>query len=81
MARRLLRGQVNGNVPVPLESERTALTTDPVVRPIVEDILSAYPAEAPQPHRHRRSCAQHQQPAKHQYGRRRRAARPGRERC
>ncbi|MCB1020419.1 MAG: TonB-dependent receptor [Acidobacteria bacterium] len=42
-----LRGQVNGNVLVPLESERTALTTDPLVRPIVEDILSAYPAEAP----------------------------------
>ncbi len=42
-----VRGQVNGNALIPLLSERTPLTNDPVIRPIVEDILSAYPAEAP----------------------------------
>ena len=42
-----LRGQVNGNALIPLLDERTPLTDDPVIRPIVEDILQAYPAEAP----------------------------------
>ena len=34
-----LRGQVNGNVLVPAEDERTPLTTDPDDLPIVEAIL------------------------------------------
>jgi hypothetical protein len=37
-----MRGSVNGNVLVPLASERTALTTDPAARAIVERFLSAY---------------------------------------
>ena len=41
------RGQVNGNVLVPAADERTPLTDDPFVRPIVERILAAYPLEAP----------------------------------
>jgi hypothetical protein len=42
-----IRGQVNGNVLVPLEDERTALATDPAVRRIVERYLAAYPAQLP----------------------------------
>jgi hypothetical protein len=41
------RGMVNGNVLVPLPSERTPLTTDPTLRPIVERYLSAYPQQVP----------------------------------
>lgn len=46
-SRRLLRGQVNGNVQVPLLSERTPLTTDPAEAAFVSRLLSAYPAQAP----------------------------------
>ncbi len=50
-----VRGQVNGNVLVPLPSERTPLLidpssgerTDPETRGIVEQLLQAYPAELP----------------------------------
>lgn len=42
-----VRGQVNGNVLVPLESERTPLTSDPQLRPIVERFLAGYPREIP----------------------------------
>ena len=50
-----IRGQVNGNVLVPLPSERTPLLvdpssgerTDPETRRIVEQLLGAYPAELP----------------------------------
>lgn len=42
-----IRGQVNGNVLVPLPSERTPLTNDPVLRPMITRFLSAYPAELP----------------------------------
>ena len=50
-----IRGQVNGNVLVPLPSERTPLLvdpssgerTDPETRSIVEQLLEAYPAELP----------------------------------
>ena len=42
-----IRGMVNGNVLVPLPSERTALATDPTVRAYVQRILDAYPAEVP----------------------------------
>lgn len=41
------RGNVNGNVQIPLPQERTVLTIDPVARPIVEAILAAYPNAAP----------------------------------
>lgn len=42
-----LRGNVNGNVLVPKPDERTPLTNDPRLRPIVTRFLSAYPDEAP----------------------------------
>ncbi len=42
-----IRGQVNGNVLVPLPGERTPLTTDPALRSIVQSLLDAYPREAP----------------------------------
>jgi hypothetical protein len=42
-----LRGQVNGNVLVPLASERTPLTNDPILRPIIQRYLDAYKAELP----------------------------------
>jgi hypothetical protein len=41
------RGMVNGNVLVPLPSERTPLATDPALRAFVQLILNAYPDEAP----------------------------------
>ncbi len=42
-----VRGMVNGNVQVPLPSERTPLAEDPQVRRVVERFLAAYPAAAP----------------------------------
>ncbi len=42
-----IRGNVNGNVLVPLPSERTPLARDPSTRLAVERILGAYPAEPP----------------------------------
>jgi len=42
-----IRGMVNGNVLVPLESERTPLATDPEVRAVVERFLGAYPEDLP----------------------------------
>ena len=42
-----IRGNVNGNVLIPLPEERTPLTNDPVLRPIVQQLLDAYPNEAP----------------------------------
>jgi hypothetical protein len=41
------RGMVNGNVLVPLPSERTPLATDPALRAYVQLILDAYPDEIP----------------------------------
>jgi hypothetical protein len=41
------RGMVNGNVLVPLPSERTPTATDPAVRAIVQRFLNAYPNTAP----------------------------------
>jgi hypothetical protein len=41
------RGMVNGNVLVPLPSERTPLATDPALRAYVRLILNAYPNEIP----------------------------------
>lgn len=46
-SQRKIRGMVNGNVLVPLASERTPLATDPAVRALVTRFLSAYPAELP----------------------------------
>jgi hypothetical protein len=42
-----LRGSVNGNVLVPLASERTPLTTDPAAARLIQFWLSAYPNLAP----------------------------------
>lgn len=42
-----MRGNVNGNVLVPRPDERTPLTSDPSLRPIVERYLGAYPKELP----------------------------------
>ncbi len=46
-AQQKLRGVVNGNVLVPNPEERTPLTTDPRLRPIVERYLNAYPRQLP----------------------------------
>jgi hypothetical protein len=42
-----VRGIVNGNILVPLPSERTPLATNPAVRALVSRILDAYPKQAP----------------------------------
>ena len=42
-----VRGMVNGNVLVPKPDERTPLTGDPAIRPIVVKFLAAYPKELP----------------------------------
>lgn len=44
---RKIRGQVNGNVLVPLPAERTPLASDPRVRAIVARMIDAYPDQAP----------------------------------
>jgi hypothetical protein len=44
---RKVAGMVNGNVLVPLATERTPLATDPAVRRVVERFLAAYPAMLP----------------------------------
>ncbi len=44
---RHIRGMVNGNVLVPLASERTPLTNDPATRAVVERFLNAYPNALP----------------------------------
>jgi hypothetical protein len=41
------RGMVNGNVIIPLPEERIPLTDDPILRPYVENIISAFPNVAP----------------------------------
>ena len=41
------RGMVNGNVLVPLPSERTALAPDPVLRDFIQRVLDSYPNEIP----------------------------------
>jgi hypothetical protein len=41
------RGMVNGNILAPLAHERTPLTNDPGIRPIVQSILDSYPNIAP----------------------------------
>ena len=47
MGQQKTRGMVNGNVLVPLPSERTPLATDPALRAFVLLILNAYPNEVP----------------------------------
>ncbi|HUS05553.1 MAG TPA: hypothetical protein VMZ52_04625 [Bryobacteraceae bacterium] len=42
-----IRGMVNGNVLVPLPSERVPLATDPTLRAFVARLLASYPAELP----------------------------------
>ena len=46
-SRQAIRGNVNGNVLVPLPEERTPLTTDPKAREIVSTLLAVFPDEAP----------------------------------
>ena len=46
-SQRHIRGMVNGNVLVPLESERTPRTDDPQRRAIIQSFLDAYPDELP----------------------------------
>jgi hypothetical protein len=41
------RGMVNGNVQVPLPSERTPLAADPAAREFITRILEAFPAQLP----------------------------------
>jgi hypothetical protein len=41
------RGNVNGNILIPLPEERTPLATDPATRAIVQTMLDAYPNVAP----------------------------------
>lgn len=47
LSQRKIRGMVNGNVLVPLESERTPLATDPAVRRLVSRWMQAYPLALP----------------------------------
>ena len=42
-----LRGSVNGNVLVPLPSERTPLTTDPAIYRLIQRWIAAYPTTLP----------------------------------
>ena len=42
-----IRGNVNGNILVPLPSERTPLATDPALRSIVQRLIDAFPDAAP----------------------------------
>jgi hypothetical protein len=44
---RKIRGQVNGNVLIPLPGERTPLATDPQGREFIQRILDAYPRVLP----------------------------------
>jgi hypothetical protein len=44
---RNIQGMVNGNVLVPLESERTPLTKDPEAAALIQKYLNAYPAMLP----------------------------------
>jgi hypothetical protein len=46
-SQRKVRGMVNGNVLVPLASERTPLTADPAARALVSRFLGAYPDVLP----------------------------------
>lgn len=55
-----IRGNVNGNVLVPKDDERTPLTTDPILGDFVARILNAYPPGTAQPHRYQRADAEHQ---------------------
>ena len=47
MGQQKTRGMVNGNVLVPLPSERTPLATDPTLRAYVQLILDSFPDEVP----------------------------------
>ncbi len=44
---RKIRGQVNGNILVPLPEERSPLTSDPAIAAFVMKVFSAYPDEPP----------------------------------
>jgi len=42
-----IRGNVNGNIQVPLASERVPTATDPAARALIQRFLDAFPAELP----------------------------------
>lgn len=46
-AQRKIRGQVNGNIQIPLPHERTPLAADPRARTFIQRILDAYPKVPP----------------------------------
>ncbi len=46
-SQRKIRGQVNGNVLVPLPHERVPLAADPRVRALIERLIGAFPDELP----------------------------------
>lgn len=46
-AQRKIRGQVNGNIQIPLPHERTPLAADPRARDFIQRILDAYPKALP----------------------------------
>lgn len=47
LGQRKVRGMVNGNVLVPLLSERSSTSPDPAVRAVINRFFAAYPAVAP----------------------------------
>lgn len=47
LSQRRARGNVNGNVLIPLPEERTPLAADPALRALVSRLIDAYPAVAP----------------------------------
>ena len=42
-----IRGMVNGNILIPLPSERTVLATDPIVRRFIQRVIDSYPNQTP----------------------------------
>lgn len=46
-AQNRIRGNVNGNILVPLPNERTPTATDPALRNFIQRVINAYPNEAP----------------------------------
>jgi hypothetical protein len=46
-AQNRIRGNVNGNILVPLPGERTPLTIDPPLRAFIQRVINAYPAAVP----------------------------------
>ena len=53
-------GFVNGNVRVPLPSERTALAEDPELRALIQSWLDLYPREEPNPPGNRHTASEYE---------------------